>query len=416
MRAYQLSGLFLGLLSAGPAWARVPVPVPEATAEAIAYHHGLDLFWLADQAAGLLIPLLFLFTGWSGRLTGWCRRRVGGRWFWTVTLYALLYTALATLIQLPLTYAENYVYDHAFDQSNQTLAVWVAEVVNGLVVNLITIALVIWIPYLVLERSQRRWWLWTTVALAPVMLVLFILSPIWVAPLFNHFGPMHDKPLEQKVLALAARGGITGAPVFEVDASVDSKRLEAYVAGFGPTKRIVLYDTLLTAMDEPEVLFVVGHEMKHYLMGDIWKLLGMFLAILLGGLFLVDRAGRAALARWRGRFGFNSLADPASFPLLLFGLSFVVLAVTPLLMAVQRGIEHEADRFGLEITQDNAAAAAAFVKLGTESLSLPDPGWLERTFRMSHPSLADRITFANDYHPWADGQPLVYGAYLKEQP
>ena len=81
--------------------------------------------------------------------------------------------------------------------------------------------------------------------------------------------------------------------------------------------------------------------------------------------------------------------------------------------AVQRDIEHEADRFGLEIAQNNDAAAGAFVKLGTESLGLPEPGWLERTFRMSHPSLADRITFANDYHPWADGQPLVYGDRIK---
>lgn len=411
MRAFKLSGLILAALLAAPAWARVPVP--EASPEAIAYHQGLDLFWLADQAAGLLIPVLFLFTGWSGRLAGRCRRRVGGRWFWTVTLYAMLYTALATLIQLPLTYAENYVYAHAFDQSSQTMAVWVSEVVNRLIVNLVITALIAWIPYLILYRSPRRWWLWTTAALTPVMLVLFVLSPIWIAPLFNHFGPMQDKALEAKVLALAERGGIEGAPVFEVDASVDSRRLEAYVTGFGPTKRIVLYDTTIQAMDEPELMFVVGHEMKHYLMGDIWKILVIFIAILLGGLFLVDRGGRAALTRWHGRFGFGDLADPASLPLLLFGLSCVMLLVTPGLMAFQRSVEHEADRFGLEITRNNEAAARAFVKLGTESLGLPDPDWLERTFRMSHPSLADRITFANDYHPWADGQPLVYGDHIQ---
>jgi|SRR5579859_1435605 len=394
------------LLFAGPAVAAVPVP--PATPEAIAYHQGQDLFWLADQAVSLLIPLLFLFTGWSGRLVGWIRRRVGGRRFWTVSLYAMLYLLLAALLQLPLTYAEDYVFAHAFDQSNQTLAKWASDQVNGLIVSLVIAFLVAWIPYLILRSSPRRWWLWTTVALCPVMVVLFVVSPIWIAPLFNDFGPMQDKALEAKVLALAERGGITGAPVFEVNASVDSKRIEAYVAGFGPTKRIVLYDTIIKAMDEPELMFVVGHEMKHYLMGDVWKLLGMFVAILLGGLFLVDRGGRAALARWHGRFGFAELADPASLPLLLFGLSLVMLVVTPLLMAVQRDIEHEADRFGLEITQNNDAAATAFVKLQAESLGLPDPGWLERTFRLSHPALADRITFANDYHPWTDGKPLVY--------
>ena len=412
MRTFRICGLLLMLsLVAGPAGAAVPIPA--ATPEAIAYHRGLDLFWLADQAVGLLLPLLFLVTGWSGRLVGWVRRRVGGRWYWTVSLYTMLYLALTTLLQLPLTYAENYAFAHAFDQSNQTLAKWASDQANGLFVSFVIALLVAWIPYLILRNSPRRWWLWATVALSPVMLVLFILSPIWIAPLFNVFGPMQDKALEAKVEALAARGGITGAAVFEVNASVDSKQLEAYVAGFGPTKRIVLYDTTIKAMDEPELLFVVGHEMKHYLMGDVWKLLGMFLAILLGAFYLVDRGGRAALARWHGRFGFTDLADPASLPLLLFGLSLVILVVTPALMAVQRGIEHEADRFGLEITQNNDAAAAAFVKLQTESLGLPNPGWLERTFRLSHPALADRIAFANDYHPWADGKPLVYGDRIK---
>jgi len=272
--------------------------------------------------------------------------------------------------------------------------------------------LLAWIPYRVLRASPRRWWLWTTAAIAPVLVVLFIVSPIWVAPLFNHFGPMQDRALAAQVQHLAARAGIGDAAVFEVDGSVDSKRIEAYVAGFGPTKRIVLYDTLLAAMAPPEVMFVVGHEMKHYLMGDVWKILSMLLAILLAGLYLIDRLGRAAIGRWQGRFGFTALPDPASLPLLLFGLSAMMLIATPAMMAVQRHIEHEADRFGLEITQNNAAAATAFVKLGTESLGVPNPGWIERTFRMSHPSLADRIAFANDYHPWADGRPLAYGDHF----
>jgi STE24 endopeptidase len=411
MRALRFIGGLLALsLFFGPAGAAVTIPEPSS--EALRYHQGQDLFWIADQAAGLVIPLLFLFTGWSGRLVGWIRRRVGGRWFWTVALYAVLYGLLSTLLQLPLTYAETYVFQHAFGQSNQTPAKWISDQLNGALVGLVLAFLVTWIPYLVLRRSPRRWWLWTTVALTPVMLLMFVVSPIWIAPLFNNFGPMQDKVLEAKVLALAARGGITGAPVFEVDASVDSRQLEAYVTGFGPTKRIVLYDTIIKAMNERELLFVVGHEMKHYLMDDVWKLLGILCAILLAGLFAVDRGGRAAVARWQGSFGFTDLADPASLPLLLFGLSLVILVVTPGIMAVERDIEHEADRFGLEITQDNDAAATAFIKLGAESLGVPNPDWLERTFRMSHPSLADRITFAQDYHPWTDGEPLVYGAWI----
>jgi len=84
-----------------------------------------------------------------------------------------------------------------------------------------------------------------------------------------------------------------------------------------------------------------------------------------------------------------------------------------ILNAASRHIEHEADRFGLEITQDNHAAASAFVKRNNEAMGVAYPGWLERTFRLDHPSLGDRITFGNDYHPWADGKPLVYGDRIK---
>jgi len=403
--------VFLSL--AAPAFADESLPVPQPTAEALAYHQGQDLFWLADQALGFILPAVILFTGWSAGIRSWASRVTGGRWYPTLALFAAIYVVISAIVELPLGYERDYVFAHAYDQSNQTMGKFLHDQGLGLVVQVIIIALVIWIPFLLIRRSPKRWWLWSTAALTPVLIVGVVLSPILISPLFNTFTPLPDGALKTRIEAEAARGGLTNATILKMDRSTDSKTFGAYVAGLGGTARIVIYDTALTALDEREILFVVGHEMKHYLLDDVWKIVGADVVMLLVGFFVVDRLARTAIRRWSGPFGFTELSDPAALPLLLFVFGLVSLVATPILNAASRHIEHEADRFGLEITQDNHAAASAFVKRSNEAMGVPYPGWLERTFRLDHPSLGDRITFGNDYHPWADGKPLVYGDRIK---
>ena len=119
------------------------------------------------------------------------------------------------------------------------------------------------------------------------------------------------------------------------------------------------------------------------------------------------------IARYRQRFGFSDLSDIASLPLILVLFSIASLVVTPVALAIQRHFEHEADRFGLEITRDNYAAATAFVTLQQENLGVPRPGPIYTWWRASHPSLGDRIDFSNEYRPWESNQPLVYESYFK---
>jgi Zn-dependent protease with chaperone function len=318
------------------------------------------------------------------------------------------------VIELPISYAHDYVFAHAYDQSNQTLAKWASDQVIGLAVGLVVTALIIWIPFLLIRRSPRRWWLWSTAALTPVFILGIVISPIWISPLFNNFTPLPDSPLKTKIEAEAARGGLKNATILKMDQSTDSKTFGAYVAGLGGSERIVLFDTALTSLDESEILFVVGHEMKHYLLDDVWKLVGIYAALMLVGFFAVDRLARAAIRRWSGPFGFTELADPAALPLLFLIFGLVALTVTPVIDAATRHMEHEADRFALEFTHDNRAAASAFIKRQNEAMGVPYPGWLERTFRLDHPSLGDRITFANEYHPWDEGKSSVYGDRMKQ--
>jgi STE24 endopeptidase len=236
-----------------------------------------------------------------------------------------------------------------------------------------------------------------------------LVVPVLIEPLFNDFHPMKDRALEAKILALAERAGIEHSRVFVVDKSVDTKTVNAYVTGLGQTKRIVLWDTLLEKLNEPEVLFVVGHEMGHYVLNHvlIGTLIGSAGSLVL--LWLIWWSAGRLIHRFHQRFGFEELGDVASLPLLLLlGQAFLLLGM-PLGLAFSRYIEHEADRFGLEITQNNHAAAEGFVRLQQENLSVPWPGLFYTIFRASHPCLGERIEFANDYHPWTTGQPLRYG-------
>jgi STE24 endopeptidase len=166
-------------------------------------------------------------------------------------------------------------------------------------------------------------------------------------------------------------------------------------------------------MNERELLFVMGHEMGHYALGHVWQLIALSALLIMASFYVAYRTAWAVLARYGVRFGFATLADIASLPLLLILTGVFSLVITPAELAFTRHVEHEADRFGLEITQANHSAATAFVKLQTDALAVPRPGLLFTLWRASHPPLGERIDFANEYHPWRVGQPLVYGDRFK---
>ena len=373
------------------------VAVPEPTALALRYHAGNDWIWAADTVLGLALPALLLFTGLSARLRTLSRRLGRGRWFATVAIYAILFTIGTSIFYLPFSWYVGFARQHAYGLSTQSAGQWLGDWAKGTLVGAVVLALVLWIPYRLLRASPRRWWLWTGVATLPVAVLGLLVGPIWIAPLFDRFGPMHDRALEARILALADRAGIEGGRVFEVDKSADTRLVNAYVTGIGATKRIVLWDTLLDRLEPDQVLFVMGHEMGHYVLHHtVAIILGAALLATLS-LLVVHRVAGRLISRYRERFGFDALADVASLPLLMLVGGVVSFAVTPGALAYSRWQEREADRFGLELTGNNRVAAMTFVRLQQENLGVPRPGLLYTLWRGSHPSLASRIEFANEF-------------------
>jgi STE24 endopeptidase len=381
----------------------VPVAVPEPSLKAMQYYRSGMWLWVLNRIWGLLLPGLIAFSGLSARLRN-LARRLGKFWFFTIGVYIVLYLALVFLIDLPLSYYQGFVRQHAYGLSNQTVGKWLRDSLIGFSIEAAACFLFLWIPYLLLAKSPKRWWIYTAILMVPFLFLTVFVKPIWIDPLFNTFGPMKKTELERSILSLADRAGIEGSRVFEVDKSVDTKAVNAYVTGFLQTKRIVLWDTLIKKLEEHELLFVMGHEMGHYVLGHVVRSILLSSIVTLAGLFLIDRLGRWLVNRYHDRLGFADLADIASVPLMIMLLELVFLVLSPLGLAYSRHQEHEADRFALELTRTNHSAGLSFVKLQGENLSNPRPGLFYRIFRSSHPSIGERIDFCNSYHPWLSDQ------------
>ena len=265
--------------------------------------------------------------------------------------------------------------------------------------------LFVWIPYALIARSSRRWWLYAGAISVPVTFFALIVLPVWIDPLTTSYRPLADKSLYAEIEALAVRCGVDHIPVF-----VGGH--DTTVVGLGPTNRIILGENWLPNKKPDQLLVTVGHELKHYVMGDNYMSIAVISGVLLLGFLMTHVLGNALIARYHARFGFNDLSDPASLPLAVLILTLSWLCILPLFNWYGRHIEFEADRFSLELTHENHGMAqmeADYIAGG----DVPDWGPFFRIFRATHPTDGERIRFANSYHPWEHGGPLVYGDVCK---
>lgn len=410
-----------------------PVPVPDPSAEALRYHREGWWLWAFARFWSLAVPGVVLLSGLSARLRdtarglaarlvpdagagGTLRRRAVARWLIVVAVFGLIYLGISAVLSLPLACYAGFVRPHAYGLSNRSFGRWLGVWAIDLGLTVALAIPMLWIVYGLIRWSPRRWWLWAGALALPVAFALALVKPALIDPLYHDFGPLRDPALEARILALADRVGVTGARVYQVDMSRDTRTVNAYVTGFLGTKRIVLWDTLTETLDEDEVLAVMAHELGHYVLGHVVRGLLVTSALILLGLYLVHRAAHWLLPRLGRRVGVENLADVATAPLLLALARLVALGLMPLGFAYSRHIEHEADRFALELTRDNRAAARAFVALQQTNLSHPRPARLGTWIRSTHPRLGDRIDFCNTYRPWTQGHPLRYGHHFSDPP
>lgn len=340
-------------------------------------------------------------TRWLARLAA----RFGGRWAAAVAVVAAVIGLAGALLTFPLDYYSGFVFQHQYGLSNQTPLQWLRDyLLNEGVSAAVGLPLIV-LAYAILRKTPRHWWVWLTAASVPISVVMMLLVPVFLLPLFNTFTPIRDETLRREILAMAHARGIAARDIYEIDASRQSNATNACVIGFGPTLRIVLYDTLIKNFSHEEIEYVMAHEMGHYTLGHIYQ--GMLFSILgtLVGSYLLYRTLRLVLRRFGAALGITALGDPASYPLLIaMGLVLSVVA-TPIGNAFSRHLEWQADRYAAQTFPHWDAGIAAFQKLASTNVAEEDPPRWAVALLYTHPSLQQRIQAlealkAGSPNPW----------------
>ncbi len=423
MRTFFAASLTVAcLLWVAPSTARAQSPSPVPLTNAVGTQNSLDpaaatRAWLATVPAdkraksdayfeggywlilwnflmSAAISLFLLWSGFSARLRDFTARVTRFQSL-QVSLYAVGYLLTVAVLSFPLGVYANYFREHAYGLATQSFGPWFGEQLIALGVGLVFTPIVLIVLYAVFRRAPRTWWLWGT-GVGIVFLVLsMMVSPIFIDPLFNTYKPLADPQISRPILAMAAANEIPVQQVFEVDASRQSNRVSANVAGLFGTARIALNDNLLKQCTLPEIRAVMAHEMGHYVLNHSFKLTLYFSLFLFVGFALVRLVFDRCVRRWGERWGVRDIADPAGLPLLglIFTTYFFVL--TPLSNTAGRVTEREADAFGINTAREADGFAKVALKLGTYRKL--NPGLVEEFIFFDHPSGRARIRMAMDW-------------------
>ncbi|HYL99321.1 MAG TPA: M48 family metalloprotease [Blastocatellia bacterium] len=360
-------------------------------------HLEISIFLLENLAYVSIISLI-VFTGFGARLWVKLAKRFQDTRI-TRPIYLAGALILLGLIGLPFD-IWRYFVSRSFGLSNQNWAQWLRDYaileITGFVVAFPALLGIYWL----IKRKPRTWWLWTWVATVPVIAVLLISGPYY-AYIFNRFTPLKNKQLSAYVLSLASKAGVNVDAVYETDLSRQTRAANAYVAGLGSTKRIVLGDTLIRNFSEQEILFATAHEIGHYVLDHVLIGFAFTIAGAAVVLFLVQRIGEYAMARFGKGIGVRSAYDPAALFLGALIALILFLAGLPVLNSFSRYLEHRADEYAAQMTIPGIVrpeqAADAFEMLGRLALSDPRPNPIIEFLFWDHPSIDRREQFVLNF-------------------
>lgn len=384
---------------------------PEKMEKAATLYRTQVILFLAGSLYAFVVLLGFLRFDIGPRFRNVAERVTRFRFVQAYVFVSLILLMLAVL-NLPFDIYGQHV-DRAYGISVQSWGSWFWDWTKGQLVSFVILSFVIWLLYLIIRNSPRRWWFYFWLASLPIIVFVMFISPIVLDPLFNKFEPLAPKnpALAAALHRVTERAGveIPESRMYEMKASEKLTVYNAYVTGIGASKRIVVWDTTEHDMTVPETMFVFGHELGHYVLNHIWKGLAFAAVLMFFGHWIEFRIANASMERWGERLRIRALGDGASLPLLLLILTALSFVGAPIGSAFSRHVEHQADVYGLEVThglvtQSSENAARAFQKLGEKSFDYPYPNRLYVFWTYSHPAIADRLSFSLHYRPWNEGK------------
>ena len=434
-----IAGVLIGLCLAAvfaAAWTRLTQTTPaEAQADRVAAT-GTTAYTLSGEtlaraealgrierrmgiAGAVWMPaalLLLLLSGAAAWMRGAVVQKTQSLWLQGYG-FALLALIALRLLELPLAFW-GHTTAVRYGLSVQSWASWFADWGKGLALDGAIGGLILVILMWVLRRTGRRWWIWFWGVAAGLTVAGVFVSPYIIDPLFNRFTPMQqtDPALVAQLEKVVVRSGMSIPPerMFVMQASAKSTELNAYVTGFGASKRVVVWDTTIARSSPDEIAFIFAHELGHYALGHVALGTALTCLGLLPFFWLGDLCTRTVIARFSARWRVASLADWAGVLVLALVLSVLATLGEPFANAFSRAIEHDADVYGQEavhgiVTEPQTVGQHSFQVLGEDSLDDPTPHPDFEWWFDTHPTIRFRAAFAQAYDPWASGaQPRYF--------
>ena len=382
----------------------------ERAARAVAYSRaGYTLYFVSYFLGGLFL-FLILRMGYAAKFRDFAENVSDKKLAQGTVFVPLLFGTLA-ILNLPVRLYWHGLSLH-YQQSIQGWGSWFWDWTKGELLDTAFGIVLVLILFAVMRRSPRRWWLYFWFPAVLILLGVIVLTPLVIDPLFNKFEPLSKEhpDLVASIEKLTQHAGVPIAPdrIFLMVASEKTNAINAYVTGLGASKRVVIWDTTLRKTSNDESLFIVGHELGHYVLGHVVRGFFVGAAGLLAALYFMFRGLHWALDRWGADWKLYGQEDWASLAVLLLLLQALLFASSPLISGYSRMQEHEADVYGLEVVHglvpnSEEVAAHAFQVLGEMDLSDPNPPAFITFWMYSHPPLAERLVFAHSYDPWSKG-------------
>jgi len=385
-------------VSSGPAFdvkaavdAYLATVPPDKKARSDAYFEGG--YWLQawDFIIGAMITLFLLQTRLSVRLRDWAARL--SSWSGIRDLaYFLQFLLFTSIVEFPMTVYEGYIREHKYGLATQTFGPWMRDQLVALALIAVLGGIAVVGLYAIVRRLGNSWWVWGAVASVFLTAIVYVIGPVYIAPLFNRYKKLENSKIKESILSLARANGIPVNEVYEEDASRQSTRISAHVAGFLGTERIVLNDNLLNRCTPEEIQSVMGHEMGHYVLHHGYKDVMFYAIQYVVGFAFLNWGLSWSLSRWGERWAAREITDVATLPLAVLILSIYFFVLTPVTNSWTRTQEYEADIFGLNAARQPDGEALVDLKLGDYRKLDPSP--LEEMIFFDHPSGRTRITAA----------------------
>jgi len=355
------------------------------------YEKEKRLLGLASSVLLLIILLAFYFSGLSAWLAN---LHLGNSIIVTFLVYVLLFQTFSLILTLPLNFYNSYIHEHKWNFSNHTVKSWIWEQSKSFLVGLIIMTVLLGLLFWIMALYPQNWWWMAGLAMALVSVIFATLFPVVILPIFNKYTPIQNKELTDSLERILSKADLRSSGFFKEDMSRQTKKENAFLAGLGKTRRVVLADNLIESMSIPEIESIIAHEVGHYKSKHIWK------SVIIGTL---QQLVVFYLLNWAMLSIFPQFLSSTVWNLTLFPVFIILMGTVstfffgPLSNALSRSFERQADKTALEMIKEKKVFMSALAGLADRNLINAYPEWWAKLLHYSHPPIGERLIMAESF-------------------